>query len=191
MNVAAIVNKDAATVEDAKPWVRAMKEKGRWSDGAARKRLVALEALTSVLGSEESRAAKDVLASADVLKRRWAIGKNADGDTASDYGSSVKSTLKLYLDYLDDPAKAWASFEAKPKRTRKPTESAGVEKGSTTAEEQQTAVQHTTAGRGELRTFPLDNGRVVEFRIPPELSVRELAKFSCHVATLCKDFDPT
>lgn len=193
MNVAAIVNQDVATVEDAKVWVKAMKEKGRWSASAARMRVTALDALVGVLGPEESRVAKDVLAVADTLQKRWAVSKNADGDTAAVYGGSVRSTLKLYLAYLENPATAWANFEAKPKKARKRAEVEAVNEPMPAAERQAMLpleAQTKPVAGDKTRNFPLGDGRVVEFRLPGTFTVRDLAKLTCHMATFCADFDP-
>ncbi len=193
MNVATLQKHDEATVEDAKAWVKAMGERGKWTKGAVKARMTALDALASVLGPENSRKANEVLANVDILHRDWARKNNADGATAATYGRSVRSTLGIYLEWLEDPAKAQAHFDAAQARPRK------VKAKATEAETPELplgpppppAVATTTAPKVDLRAYPLGEGRSVIFGLPEKFTTHDLAKLSCHLATYCEDFDPT
>ncbi len=39
-----------------------------------------------------------------------------------------------------------------------------------------------------MRSFPLGGGREILFELPPDLTLRELLKFYCHVAPFAVDF---
>jgi hypothetical protein len=191
--VSSIVEKSDATVEDTKTWVKSMKEKGRWSDSAARMRLTALDALASVLGPDEVDTATYVLENAQTLQKRWAISKNADGETAQVYGGSARSTLKLYLAYLEDPTKAWQGFDAPAPKARKPKKAGCAEGESHPSSASETGAPPASSAdspRTQFRSYPLGDGRVIEFSVPENFTVRDLAKVSCHLATYCSDFDP-
>jgi hypothetical protein len=186
--VTAILNTDSATLEDAKTFVKSMKDKGRWSPAAARKRNAALEAVASIISDDESHLASYVFENAERLTKAWATRNYADPDTAGNYGATVKSTLKVFLAYLENPAKAWDGYDTKPKKAKK-AKDVEPEVQFTTPPTVATE-QKVTAPVVDFLTYPLEGGRVVKFTVPGGFKLNDLAKLSCHLATYAEDFDP-
>jgi hypothetical protein len=195
--VTAMVSNQTATIEDAKTWVKAMGAKGKWTDVATRNRLTALEAVSSMLGPDDDHSARAVLEKVDVLTRDWATKNTKDGKTQANYRGSVRSTLRIYLAYLEDPAKAQAQFDAvaaKPRKPKAKAEDASEElplAPPAAATAATGAAVQKVAPQGDLLSYPLGDGRVVRVSFPENFTIRDLAKFSCFAATFCADFDPT
>ncbi len=200
--VTSMVSNETATIEDAKKFVKVMGDKGKWSLAMTQYRVTALEAVSSMLGADDDHTARAVLANVDTLARDWARKNMKDGKTQKNYAGSVRSTLNLYLMWLADPAKAQAQFDAAATKPRKPKAKPAAD--AATSEEQlplapppapttsaPAAAIQQFAATDELRTYPLGEGRVVQFTLPKKFTTLDLAKLSCHLATYCEDFDPT
>lgn len=195
--VTAMMSNEKATIDDAKTWVKAMGERGKFTPTGSRYRLAALEALESVLGPEDDHTARSLLDKVDSVAADWARRNNGDSKTMRNHRGSVRSTLTIYLAYLEDPAKAQAQFDAvaaKPNKAKaKPAESTSGELPLTPPVATTTAAtqMQKVAPQSDLRVYPLGDGRVVQVTFPENFTVRDLAKFSCFAATFCVNFDPT
>src|SRR4051812_16636271 len=106
--VTSMTNNATATLEDAKAWVKAMGERGKFTSSACRYRITAIEALMSVLGPEHDHSARWLLENVDTVAADWARRNNGDSKTTRNHRGSVRSTLTIYLAYLEDPARAQA-----------------------------------------------------------------------------------
>ncbi len=194
MSVSAMHRQDAATLDDAMIWVKAMAQKGKWTESAARVRLAALSAAASILGPEDDRTARGVLERADVILGDWARKTTANPTTTRTYTASARATLRIYLAYLEDPAKAQfaaAATTTRPRKSKAPVAECAAPELPLAAPPTPTAAPPAGEAAVEYRTFPLDKHRTVRFTVPEGFSLRDLARLSCHLATYCHDFDPT
>lgn len=196
--VTAMVSNKAATIDDAKAWVKAMGERGKFSATSWKYRVAAIEALESMLAPEDDHSAQALLDNVDTIAADWARKNNGDGKTMRNHRGSVRSSLKLYLAYLADPAKAQAQFEslaAKPTRSKAKaaptTEELPLAPSPASGAPAPLAAHKPVTPQAEMRSYPLSEGRVVQFRLPEKFTTVDLAKLSCHLATYCEDFDPT
>lgn len=191
--VSSIDSKSAPTIENAKKWMLTMAERGEYAKNTARFRVGAIDALTSVLGEEESRDPKAILDKLSELAGRWARANNGKAETATGYESRARSLLRDYLSYLEDPTKFKPnnrSTAPRPVRTKNVEAPAGADPQSGEA----APVSPPTpkpASEG-LRTFTVrPSGAIFEYRMPPEgLSMADVTKVAFHLVTMANDFDP-
>lgn len=197
MNVASMLKKDRATIDDARAWLVAMTDKGKFTQVAGKYRVASLDALASLLGPDDGRSAQVLLANVESLANDWARKNTADGKTARNIRGSVRTSLETFLAYLEDPVKAQAKLDAlaTPRKAKEKAEVAESKSpelplGSPVPPAPAAASATPQPVRSELRSYPLGDGRTIQFTVPENFRLRELAKFSCHMATYAVDFDP-
>jgi hypothetical protein len=171
-----------------------MAERGQYPLSTARQRVTAIDALVKVLGEEEQKDPYWILENLAELANRWATKNNAKPKTVMTYESRARGALRDYLDYLQDPGKFKPRRRTTGKTERGQAQAKSARSSNFTDDSRQVSEQKgDTPPQPELRSFPLaPKGPLLGYRMPAEgVSVRDVWKIACHLATMASDFDPT
>lgn len=179
----------------------------------ARRCIKAIDTIAEVMQPDETRLVETCLQNADVLVQRWtSLTNTVNPGMIRTVSERFKSILSPYLEYLDDPKgfkprihdpkhgeqPSAKNKKAKARDTAKNTldEKMSINDGTrlATPRPSPTHPAESTAPKGDgpvLRTFPLENGRMIEFSLPSDgITVRDAARFFCHLLTLASDWNP-
>lgn len=205
------VNKPTTFFPELEVWVHAMGEKGILPKDKCMRALTALGQITSVLGPDESKDLREVLANIDGLADRWIIKNHANPETGRTYASRARSILQDYLSYQENPR----GFSAKPFKPRaKKADSKEKETDTPLFAEEPVQASPTpppvaalmevqpsplppvaapsaasNAAWQVMRNFPLKGKEPFHFRLPEEgLTMEEVCAICCHLITLADGF---
>lgn len=181
-SVASVKASVKPSVSDACHWIEQKGKGGELKGKTAQLWVTAIKALASALREDEPDEAAFVLANIDELARRWGnLHPENRGETIRTYVSRCRSGLDKFLRWQDDPRSVTFASREPRERASRPAQQAPVT---------EVPLRPQAAG-AELRTFPLGEGRSVQFTVPPDFESRDVRRFACHLLTLARDFDPT
>jgi hypothetical protein len=180
-------------------WALQMENKGILSSENARQAITSLSRLVSVLDPSESADPEHVLSTLDAITDRWTRKTAQKPTTAKTYRAKARTLLEQFLSWQRDPVnfKVKASTPRPPRAKAEPVVEAPKDPiPPPTVKSPQETIKfeappdEANKSKMRLRSFPLPNGREIEFREPGDMEVREIFKFALHLITMAKDFDP-
>lgn len=127
------------SIDDAKAWLKAQKERGDMNGTTGRLRITAIDQLAAFIAEGEQKTAQWMLDNIELLGRRWINKSNGTPDTAQTYISRAKAALADFLRFQADPLnyKPTRNGDRPPKRSASPSpkETTGDETATRSAQD--------------------------------------------------------
>ena len=156
---------------------------GVYNPTSARLKTTATKRMVSVLADNEPFEAQWVLDNIDALANRLARLGNENPETMRTYRSRAASLLSDFLEYKKAPL----DFTKKASEERTPRRE-GSPKPKKEPEQVSEAAKPPNSSR--MRSYPLGDGREIEFVMPDGMTIEQCLRFSLHLVTMAVDFDP-
>lgn len=158
---------------------------GIYNPTSARLKSAALKRIATVIADDESPEPRWVLDNIEALANRLARLGNENPETMRTYRSRASSLLTDYFDYKEAPLE----FTKRASEDRPPRREPSVKPKKETSAPPDAAKPMASQ---PLRSYPLGDGREVEFVIPQGgMTLEQCLRFSLHLITMSVDFDPT
>jgi len=176
-------------------FTKTLQKQGEITQSIGGQTCVALQKISEVLEGDSRQPSPDELAQDAFVEKLYARYLNKfpgkiTPQSAKVYVNRVVKVSDNYIRFQKDPVNFKSTFEkgtlSKELTAVKKTKS----KKTNHTDDEPIHETQTSTGDTYTTSYPLRQGFMLNLRLPHDLKMQEAAKFFCHLATLCSDFNP-